>query len=1000
MNSRATTSSACMVITLVFLIMIAANVAPLNAQTGYTAVVEGLVVKSLARDAIVVADVDNDGKNELVSDSYNQDITIEEYDPISDSYVSVWSTHMTQPSFGIEVADVDNDGFNELITATRDGYVRIWEQANPPHGTSWAISWSDYMWEPLTLTVGDIDDDGNNELLVGSAGTFHLYKHQTQNTYIRIWQSESLPIEVDEGIIGDIDGDGANELILSYMNDVKIFEYQDGSFVLSWSHHFDNPQPWLSIISFWGKGSISLGDIDNDGRVELAVLNSVALPDYWFNININIFEYNQSSHDYSQIWATSFQRQYGGAMGLDIGDVDNDGRNELVAGGIVFEHSSAGLTIALGNHEMISQYPTFVADPDNDGLNEWIKMSKVYRLEMLSNSNPYIASVTPNYGTVNSQVDILGANFWGFGYVTFNGIQAETSLWSDSLISVTVPPGATPGLNSVIVYTSEGLQSNSKLFNVGGPVWPPSLLWDVSWTNPNRATMHAPYNIQLYYSNKDVVPHLFTYGLSLNTEYLNAGGFPFTPTWDANHTLNSVIDLSIPYFFNLTRDETVNASSTDYHAFTITHDWDWIEPTGDFKRYIDMAVNFIPSNLALINELVADYKLLNVVFLFKDIVASAPQIRCTYEGLADSNRGPFQVTIETPLTKLGALISSLLIGPVASQCTSAGYAIGGVVGWSGWGLVPAGAMLVAEAYLLLTKDEYYITAIDPEAEYKVIAAPPQIDEPGLNLIPNSLEKEAAETSIIFYANSKALSRSYARYLAAIRTQDAKWAGIHLAATNYFLDHCANLADELATILTSIEPTIPNPSNEQIADIRSNLTILGLPSIEADILRREGYTDAEIGDIASAMSSANDSFFYSYKTLSETAQSVTNAINATLNTLPESPAGHVLAKINMDPDTLNRLSTGRYITCYVSLPSEFDPGQIDLSSILLNDIHHIAAPNSEILDYNGDGILDLMVKFDRKTVIEDLTAGNNSIVISGKLSDELSFEGIDIIRFIK
>jgi len=78
---------------------------------------------------------------------------------------------------------------------------------------------------------------------------------------------------------------------------------------------------------------------------------------------------------------------------------------------------------------------------------------------------------------------------------------------------------------------------------------------------------------------------------------------------------------------------------------------------------------------------------------------------------------------------------------------------------------------------------------------------------------------------------------------------------------------------------------------------------------------------------------------------------------------------ISATINIDSDTLNLKSNGEWITCYIELSAGFNPGDIDASTILLNDTIGVdlGAP-IQIGDYDCDGIADLMVKFDRSTVI--------------------------------
>jgi len=84
-------------------------------------------------------------------------------------------------------------------------------------------------------------------------------------------------------------------------------------------------------------------------------------------------------------------------------------------------------------------------------------------------------------------------------------------------------------------------------------------------------------------------------------------------------------------------------------------------------------------------------------------------------------------------------------------------------------------------------------------------------------------------------------------------------------------------------------------------------------------------------------------------------------------------------VDFDPDTLNLRSKGKWLTAYIQLPEEYDPDDIDATTILLNatiqpvlDPKYDFVTNSSeyLIDHNEDGILERMVKFNR-TEIEDL-----------------------------
>jgi chitodextrinase len=119
-----------------------------------------------------------------------------------------------------------------------------------------------------------------------------------------------------------------------------------------------------------------------------------------------------------------------------------------------------------------------------------------------------------------------------------------------------------------------------------------------------------------------------------------------------------------------------------------------------------------------------------------------------------------------------------------------------------------------------------------------------------------------------------------------------------------------------------------------------------------------------------------------------------------------------ATIDCDPDTLNLKSNGEWITCYIELPSGYDVRQIDGSTVSLNGIPaylgkegwaKAEANESNIMDHDGDGILERMVKFDRNQVQAILNPGTAVLTLTGKVFYNLGladFEGKDTIRVIK
>jgi len=104
-------------------------------------------------------------------------------------------------------------------------------------------------------------------------------------------------------------------------------------------------------------------------------------------------------------------------------------------------------------------------------------------------------------------------------------------------------------------------------------------------------------------------------------------------------------------------------------------------------------------------------------------------------------------------------------------------------------------------------------------------------------------------------------------------------------------------------------------------------------------------------------------------------------------------------IDFDPNVLNLRTRGGVVTAYIELPEGYDVGQIEVSSIRLNDTVSASEWPYEVGDYNDNGIPDLMVKFDRRAVQEVVDVGESvEITITGEV-DGIPFTGIDTIRVI-
>jgi hypothetical protein len=94
---------------------------------------------------------------------------------------------------------------------------------------------------------------------------------------------------------------------------------------------------------------------------------------------------------------------------------------------------------------------------------------------------PVISSISPNTGGIGTPVTITGTYFGstqGQSVVTFNGISARISSWSDTSITAKAPSGLSPGPATIIVGVSQ-VSSNGVQYTVTQPLF----------VTPNQATL-------------------------------------------------------------------------------------------------------------------------------------------------------------------------------------------------------------------------------------------------------------------------------------------------------------------------------------------------------------------------------------------------------------------------------------------------------------------------------------------------------------------------------
>ena len=264
-----------------------------------------------------LAKIDGDARNEIIgADSWY--------------YITAFDADIKSPKWQI-TTDLDIDAF-QVVDTNGDGIAEIlygdgqWGSINCYNAVSASMMWS--INNPdhgvTDIAYGDVDGDGSAEVIWGagatSTGADHLYVADSVTRSIK-WQSTHIDGPLSAVDVGDLDGDGRKEIVMvSFESNsgydsgvIHIFDAVTHS--LKWQHMLDN-MDWMGVRS------VKIGDVDGDRKKEFIV----ATGDIYDGV---IQVYNGATHELKK-QSAGYDGNYFTTMA--VGDVDNDGKIEIVAG--------------------------------------------------------------------------------------------------------------------------------------------------------------------------------------------------------------------------------------------------------------------------------------------------------------------------------------------------------------------------------------------------------------------------------------------------------------------------------------------------------------------------------------------------------------------------------------------------------------------------------------------------------------------------------------------
>lgn len=266
--------------------------------------------------------------------------------------------------------DFDGDSLPEIVGVEYDSVspVRIYERTDDGYDI---VFESSERYLPLELC--ELDGDGRWEILGGILRERFLLEAPTQTGSYpvrKVWEAKGCL----RSRTAELNSNGMGEIVtFTKFNEIVIYEaLSDNNY--EEIARLSNPTDGENTM----ETDSAVSDLDEDGRIELVVADSDG----------ELFAYeNIANNRFSHVWTvqTNIRRNHE----MDAGDIDGDGRPELVVGGIVLDENNSPIywqyTIfkSTGNNQIQkifqqkfqnfypnTKYDVLIEDFDKDNYNE------------------------------------------------------------------------------------------------------------------------------------------------------------------------------------------------------------------------------------------------------------------------------------------------------------------------------------------------------------------------------------------------------------------------------------------------------------------------------------------------------------------------------------------------------------------------------------------------------------------------------------------------------
>ncbi len=380
--------------------------------------------------SVAIGDLDGDGKPDVaVANFIGSSVSVFRNTSTgvgNISYAAKIDFTTATPTRSVAIGDLDGDGKADLAVANDVGNsVSILRNTSTGPGNISYAAKVDFTTgassSPRSVSIGDLDGDGKADLAVASFGSnsVSVFRNTSTGTgsisyAIKVdYTAGTSPISVS---IGDLDSDGNPDMAVLNLNSNTVSVFRS---VSTGPGNIDFAAK-VDFATGTATRSISIGDLDGDGKPDLAVTNHS-------NNTVSVFR-NTSTGAGNIGYAAKIDLTTGtNSISVSIGDLDGDGKPDMA----VANAGSNSVSVIRNN-------PVFLI--------------------------PTITNFTPALGPISTSVTITGTNFSGTpanNTVQFNGTTAVVTASTSTSITTTVPSGATTGTITVTVAGNTAISATN-----------------------------------------------------------------------------------------------------------------------------------------------------------------------------------------------------------------------------------------------------------------------------------------------------------------------------------------------------------------------------------------------------------------------------------------------------------------------------------------------------------------------------------------------------------